>query len=358
MKKERKTNGYWNYDKCKEEALKYKKLSEFQEFSRGAYSASKIKGWINEICIHMNIKEVKSYGYWNFFENCKHEALKYTSKRDFQKGSNRPYFIALKNGWLDEICSHMLKIRKPKGYWNYESCKLEALKYNSKTDFENNSPRAYNLTRMNNWINDLCSHMIPQGSLQKRHIYAYEFEDNHVYVGLTCNIKERDWQHKNENNSQVYRHIEKTGLEPQFKQITKELIDIEYIGTLETETVEKYRTEGWFILNVAKPGSLGGGNLKWTYEKCKEEALKYDNKTEFQNMSGSAYNSVRKNGWFDDVCNHMKIKQAKAGYWNNYELCKNESYKYKNRSSFEHGNFSAYKYSKENGWLNEFYPIK
>lgn len=38
----------------------------------------------------------------------------------------------------------------------------------------------------------------------------------------------------------------------------------------------------------------------WTYDKCKEEALKYIKKSEFKNNSNGAYNSDRKRNWLDD----------------------------------------------------------
>ena len=74
--------------------------------------------------------------YWTK-EKCIEEALKYTSRSEFQKKSKGSYVACYKNGWLDIVCEHMSKIRHEKGYWTKERCLEEALKYkNIKEMFE------------------------------------------------------------------------------------------------------------------------------------------------------------------------------------------------------------------------------
>lgn len=50
--------------------------------------------------------------------------------------------------------------RKPRNYWTYEKCKEESLKYDNRKDFKENSSSAYNTSLKNNWLNDICKHMI------------------------------------------------------------------------------------------------------------------------------------------------------------------------------------------------------
>jgi len=47
--------------------------------------------------------------------------------------------------------------------------------------------------------------------------------------------------------------------------------------------------------------------MNWTKEKCQDEALKYENRTDFRLKSQVSYNKARKNDWLDDVCSHMKV---------------------------------------------------
>jgi len=74
---------------------------------------------------------------------------------------------------------------------------------------------------------------------------------------------------------------------------------------MENHFLDKYKNEGWTILNISNPGSLGGITVKWTKETCKKESLKYKSRIEFRKNSSSAYMTCRKNGWDDDVCGHM-----------------------------------------------------
>ena len=58
-------------------------------------------------------------------------------------------------------------------------------------------------------------------------------------------------------------------------------------------------------MNKVAAGSLGSSIIKWSLDKCKEEALKYKTRNEFQKNSACAYSASRKNKWLDDVCSHI-----------------------------------------------------
>ena len=92
--------------------------------------------------------------YWTK-DRCLEESLKYKYRSEFQVKSQSAYRSAQKNGWLNEICSHMLSIRKPKGHWNFEECKKESLKYKNKHDFQKNNSGAYAASYKNKWLNIL-----------------------------------------------------------------------------------------------------------------------------------------------------------------------------------------------------------
>ena len=62
----------------------------------------------------------------------------------------------------------------------------------------------------------------------------------------------------------------------------------------------------YLILNKNKTGTLGGPHLKWDYESCKKESLKYKNRIEFQEKCSRAYQISRENNWLDECCVHMK----------------------------------------------------
>ena len=45
-------------------------------------------------------------------EKCSKEALNYDTRTKFQNGNRGAYLRAYRNGWLDEICSHMKKTKR------------------------------------------------------------------------------------------------------------------------------------------------------------------------------------------------------------------------------------------------------
>jgi len=49
----------------------------------------------------------------------------------------------------------------------------------------------------------------------------------------------------------------------------------------------------------------------WTKERCKKDALKYNNRTEYNKNSVSSYSKAWKKGWLDEICSHMEIKGNK-----------------------------------------------
>ena len=344
----RKPNGYWTFEKCKEEALKYYTKKEFHHKSGSAYDSACTHGWLDEIQSHLKGNR-KPNNYWTK-ERCLEEALKYNKRREFQKKSGSAYNTCLKNNWLDDACGHMNLIQKPSGYWTKEKCLEEALKYNKRSDFSKNSVRAYNVSRKNGWLDGFCKHMEVIGNRMFRCIYAITFEDNNVYIGLTYSIKDRFSKHISHEKSSVFKHIEKTKLEPVINQLT-DYIPIELAKIKEGEFVKRYKEEGWIILNKVKTGGIGFGKIIWTKEKCHEEALKYKTNKEYREKSTS-YGSACKNGWIKEIITHMKELRKPDNYWTK-EKCHEEALKYDSKTEFHRNSSASYNVCYNNGWLDE-----
>ena len=51
--------------------------------------------------------------------------------------------------------------------------------------------------------------------------------------------------------------------------------------------------------------------IKWTDEMLREEALKYDSRTEFSKANRSAYSIAAKRGIIDALCQHMERRRIK-----------------------------------------------
>ena len=44
--------------------------------------------------------------------------------------------------------------RKPRGYWDYERCKDDAINFKTRAEFYKNSGSAYEVARKNNWLDE------------------------------------------------------------------------------------------------------------------------------------------------------------------------------------------------------------
>ena len=391
----RKPREYWNKKMCSEEALKYNNIDKFRKMSRTCFSVVEENKWLDEICGHMEFRT-----YWNK-EKCQEEALKYKTRGEFSKYSGSAYGKALKEKWIDEICKHMKVIKYPKGYWTKEKCQEEALKYKTRSDFNKGSLSAYCKAWDCKWLDEVCSHMNIIGNHYNRCIYSYEFNDNHVYVGLTYNIEERKKQH--DKRGPVKKHILNTGSLPIFKILT-DYMSNEIAVIKEREFLEYYISNNWKVLNSVKTGALGGGKTKWTKERCQEEALKYNDissyregslsyraavrskwldeicvhmdrsknvfnywtkdkciecsllcksRIEFSKKFPGGYAASKKNSWLDEICIHMKYVEKKPkGYWTK-ENCQIMAVKYNSRSEFQRESRSVYQISSRSGWLDE-----
>ncbi len=346
-----KVKDIWTFEKCKEEALKFKTLIEFRNESKVSFGVSSRNKWLEEICSHMLIRNCP--GFWTKDE-CIKKALEYTTLSEFATGCSSAYNVSRVNKWLEEICSHMIEVKKPKGFWTKEKCHEEALKYKTKVEFSKNCSSAYSISYTNKWLEEICSHMIIIGNISKRCIYAIEFPDNHVYVGLSYNAEKRFKEHLEDNeinNSGVLEHYKKTKLTPKFKKIS-EYIDVNEASKLEGIKKTEYQNDGWITLNKAKCGGIGGSKLKWTKEKCQEEALKYETRGEFWENAGSCCNSALKNGWFEEICSHMIEVKKPKGFWTK-EKCHEEALKYITKGEFLKNSCAAYVATVKHKWLDD-----
>jgi hypothetical protein len=160
MKRGKRANGHWlNKVNTAQEALKYRNKAEFQANARGAYGAALKNGWLDDICAHMEQTNAPR-GYWHSKENCRIEALKYRSRSEFGKRSSGAAHAAAEHGWFEEICSHMpTPQNQPAGYWSKDRCHEEAIKYQRTSDFQKKSNGAYDIARNSGWLEEITSHM-------------------------------------------------------------------------------------------------------------------------------------------------------------------------------------------------------
>ena len=349
----KKKNGYWNYETCMEESKKYKSRNEFDNCCRGGYDVARKNGWLDEYTWLISPRKTKDY--WNY-ETCMEESRNYTTRTEFQKGSNGAYHVARRNGWLDEYTWLESKFHAD---WNYETCIEESRNYTTRTEFQKGSNGAYLAARKNGWLDEftwLKDERFDMNTDKIDSVYVYEFKElNCAYVGRTlmrCQ-KDRDRAHIfRTDNDAVAKFAKEHNISVPKPIYLEENLTLKEGAKQEGYWLNKYIEDGWTMLNRAKTGSIGGlGKGKWNKKTCMEESKKYKSRGEFCKGNGSAYQVALKNGWLDEYTWLGESKTSKK--WN-YETCMEESKKYDTRKRFCNGCVSAYQVALKNGWLDEY----
>jgi len=261
MNEKNKLRNYWTKEKCHEVALLCSSRIEFNNKYSSAYVKCVKNKWLYDICNHMIIIKNKT-GYWNK-EKCHEVALKYTTRSDFKSKKSHIYRISCDNNWLDEICSHMIIVKQPNGYWTKERCHDKSLLCNSRREFSINYSTAYSISRKNNWLDDICIHMS-----EKQKPKGYWTKEKCLEISILCKDKIEFMN----NHYDAYKASLKLNC---LDEICSHMI----IGR--------------------QP------NDYWTKERCHEDALKYTTKSEWIKKSNVAYLKCNKNKWLNDVCSHM-----------------------------------------------------
>lgn len=237
-------------DDCKRFIKEHKSLNRKQIYSHyGIYAkAMKHLGCFDELCPAITPKSDSIT-----YDDCVHLKKEYPELR--RKELRKYYFSYLtamiKLGCLDELFPPR-KVLKYSDEYLIE----RASKYKHVKDLNANEPKILHAIYDHGIEKKALQHMMPLGNRKWKMIYSYEFPDNTVYVGLTYDRERRKKDHRTEKGSAVYKHIKKTGLEPKYCELT-ELLPVDEAQMMEGEYVERYRQQGWKILNVVATGGIG-----------------------------------------------------------------------------------------------------
>jgi cytochrome c553 len=292
-------------------------------------------------------------------EDLRKIAKKYETKTDWKENESGSFSVAQKRSkeFFKDITSHM-KRPVSKRAFTLEELRLRARKYKTKKEWRDKDPSSYVVAwrKGSDFFDEISSHMTSLGSRSKRLIYAFEFPDNHVYIGLTYDVTRRKGQHldtaqekKDEGKSTVFKYIQESGLEPEFK-ILSELIDVEESKKEEEKFIQYYKNKGWNILNRAKSGGVGGSYLVYTDEYLRNDAKKYNSKSEWQKNNINAYAAANKKDkdFYDEITSHM-VRPTSHRLKYSDDLLRSIAKKYKTKKEWEQSDNSSLVIARKRG---------
>lgn len=140
------------------------------------------------------------------------------------------------------------------------------------------------------------------------YIYAFEFSDRHVYVGLSFRS-----QRKTEHavRGPVFDHKQLCAAYA-YKELEVEIATPSQAQVAEAKWLDHYRKEGWTLLNSNRAGGLGTVRaVRWTKDAVLAEARKYSTKQAWIDGAQLSYRIAKREGWFDEASAHMPKRDAR-----------------------------------------------
>lgn len=247
-------------------------------------------------------EEAVSYTKWTL-ETVREEALKYQTRISFYRGNPSAYGAATRNGWLDDVCSHM---QQTFTFWTREMLEEEIGKYTTLQEFRVQCPNGYAAARRFGIMEELTSHL----------------ERQHVLMSKEMVIKEaKKYKTRMEFQAGCPRAYQAAQRLKCLDEVCAHMDDLRH---------------------------------QWTKEECAAEAQKYNTRTEFHNGSPKAYAAATSHKWMDDICGHMQRAAARKSVnkWT-YDLCLNEARQCKNFTDFKVGHHTAHLAAYKNKWLDD-----
>lgn len=300
----RKPAGWWDDpEHVKEESKRYSSRLDFAKGSPIAHKNAVKNGWIDS---YTWLKSDKSpQGWWNDYEKCFNVAKLCKNVTQMQKEYKTAYTFAVKNGWIKDYDWFPKKKSLPKGYWNDKEHVITVAKLcDSRHDFFKKYSSAYSSALKHGWIDefDWFGEKIDLKNGKIDQVYAYEFINEHaVYVGRTLmrRSKIRDREHVFKNKDVVYQFAKEHDIAVPEMKVLEDNLTIEDGRQLEGVYLEKYKQDGWQILNKAKTGSIGGLLNRLSKKKCTEKSKLCSSIEDFRKKYPKEYWKSKSKGWID-----------------------------------------------------------
>lgn len=142
----------WTDDELRKELLKYDSLFDLRLNNINLYQAARKKGpeFFADVTSHLD------KGWTD--DKIRREVLNYDSLLELRQKNNKLYQAIYRKGtdYLKDVTSHLVKSSK----WNDMALRDEAQKYNSRSEFQKQSPTAYHKARLRkDFFDDITSHM-------------------------------------------------------------------------------------------------------------------------------------------------------------------------------------------------------
>jgi len=239
-------------------------------------------------------------------------AAQFQNRRDWRAASEElrlagqpsPFNCAIRRGrdFFSACTAHMDRLHRQ---YSDEDLLASARKFQTRGEWKLQDRNACEMARLRPIWDECVAHMRPAANpfAKDYTVYAYEFSDRHVYVGLSVVPENRKLAHA--SRGPVFSHTLLCS-DPVYKTLATGLSFTEAIAA-EGEWQADYETKGWLALHKAKAGSLGSIKTasKWTKEAVLADAKRFATKQAWIDGSQGSYRIAKREGWFEEASAHM-----------------------------------------------------
>lgn len=317
------TRKLYNKESVSEIASQFKTRTEFARAVSGAYNYAHRMGILDEVCAHMQAKPQP----WSR-ERVAQIAKQFKTRGEFNKHAKAAYGFAHKKGFLDEVCSHMEWVQNAAKHSD-ERLHQEALKYSRRIDFQKGSKNLYNTAHRRDLLDQICAHMTPRhtwslkevkelaqpyklrSSFQKENTGAYAWAHKQGLLDQVCSHMPTRPRKKWDKEA-VLTLAKQCGTRVNLERTSKAAINAALSDGYWHEVLDLFPDSGWYP------------------EAIFEEARKYKTRSEFAKGSIGAYRAAIRLGLEDKACDHMEWK---IHHYSDEELSK-LAQQYKTRTDF------------------------
>jgi hypothetical protein len=202
------------------------------------------------------------------FEKIKNIAKTCGTKTEFHKKHYKLYQYVMQMGWKDKLT----KILPHKRKWTFETLMQEAQKYKTRGEFMRANISAYNVALKSKKYKEIIAHMGEKKRFEPETKWTFE------------KVKE------------IYAKCKS------LKQLREKYGQKVIASTIRSGWHDELSKH---FIKEPRP------NLKWTFEKVRDEAKKYKSRKEFGLKSPSAYQKALEMKWMDAISGHMKLGYTK-----------------------------------------------
>lgn len=255
---------------------KYDDITKLRKDRHAAIDAARKLGIIEKLTKDYVVKPKKHYKIERFTEQYLYDIAKqYKYRSEFKQANSKAYDNARRKGILDKVCSHMKKMPRPKIEFTENEIRIEALKYNRRSDFLKHAKIAAKRAQELGIYEDVCSHM-------KDTHWKYTKEE-----AIKIANQYRNRTELFNNNKAAYKRLE-----------FYKLLDL--------------------ILPVGEPY-----NLKWTDEARCKAAAQCKTRKEFKKKYPQAMDITRVKKDWNIIAPHLKPLTRRLSEGQIAEICRN-----------------------------------